>query len=155
MLCKAVTASRPVTIHQHKVDPIYLFCPPSTHFPFGNNYSGFVLLFIPRVNEIVRCLSFSNISLSTTPSKAIYVVKNGRISSLIWVNSLPLWDICRLLLCCTQTWLTPCNFMDCSRRAPLSMGFPRQEHCSGLPFPAPEDLPDPGISDQHLFGILD
>ena len=28
---------------------------------------------------------------------------------------------------------------------PLSMGFPRQEYCSGLPFPPPGDLPDPGI----------
>ena len=34
--------------------------------------------------------------------------------------------------------------MDCSQ-APLSMGFPRQEYWSGLSFPAPEDLPDPGI----------
>ena len=25
------------------------------------------------------------------------------------------------------------------------MGFPRQEHWSGLPFPSPEDLPNPGI----------
>ena len=25
------------------------------------------------------------------------------------------------------------------------MGFPRQEYCSGLPFPSPEDLPNPGI----------
>jgi len=23
------------------------------------------------------------------------------------------------------------------------MGFSRQEHCSGLPFPSPRDLPDP------------
>ena len=30
-------------------------------------------------------------------------------------------------------------------QAPLSMGFPRQENWSGLPFPPPEDLPDPGI----------
>ena len=29
--------------------------------------------------------------------------------------------------------------------APLSMGFSRQEYWSGLPFPSPEDLPDPGI----------
>ena len=28
---------------------------------------------------------------------------------------------------------------------PLSMGFPRQEYWSGLPFPSPGDLPDPGI----------
>ena len=30
-------------------------------------------------------------------------------------------------------------------RAPLSMGFSRQEHWSGLPFPPPGDLPHPGI----------
>ena len=30
-------------------------------------------------------------------------------------------------------------------QAPLSMGFHRQEYWSGLPFPTPEDLPDPGI----------
>ena len=29
-------------------------------------------------------------------------------------------------------------------QAPLSMGFSRQEYWSGLPFPPPEDLPDPG-----------
>ena len=30
-------------------------------------------------------------------------------------------------------------------RAPLSMGFPRQEYWSGLPFPSPGDLPNAGI----------
>ena len=30
-------------------------------------------------------------------------------------------------------------------QAPLSMGFSRQEYWSGLPFPSPWDLPDPGI----------
>ena len=28
---------------------------------------------------------------------------------------------------------------------PLSVGFPRQEYCNGLPFPSPGDLPKPGI----------
>ena len=32
-----------------------------------------------------------------------------------------------------------------ARQAPLSMGFPRQEYWSGLPFPSPGNLPDPGI----------
>ena len=32
-----------------------------------------------------------------------------------------------------------------AHQAPLPMGFPRQEHWSGLPFPSPGDLPDPGI----------
>ena len=32
-----------------------------------------------------------------------------------------------------------------ARQAPLSMGFSRQEYWSGLPFPSPGDLPNPGI----------
>ena len=30
-------------------------------------------------------------------------------------------------------------------QTPLSMGFSRQEYWSGLPFPSPGYLPDPGI----------
>ena len=30
-------------------------------------------------------------------------------------------------------------------QASLSMGFSRQEYSTGLPFPSPRDLPDPGI----------
>ena len=32
-----------------------------------------------------------------------------------------------------------------AHQAPLSMEFSRQEYWSGLPFPSPGDLPDPGI----------
>ena len=32
-----------------------------------------------------------------------------------------------------------------AHQAPLSMGFSRQEYWSGLPWPPPGDLPDPGI----------
>ena len=35
--------------------------------------------------------------------------------------------------------------MDCSRQAPLSMGFPKQEYWSGLSFLPPGDLHNPGI----------
>ena len=31
------------------------------------------------------------------------------------------------------------------QQAPLSVGFPRPEYWSGLPFPSPGDLPHPGI----------
>ena len=30
-------------------------------------------------------------------------------------------------------------------QAPPSMGFSRQEYWSGLPFPSPRDIPNPGI----------
>ena len=32
-----------------------------------------------------------------------------------------------------------------TRQTPLSIGVARQEYWSELPFPSPEDLPDPGI----------
>ena len=32
-----------------------------------------------------------------------------------------------------------------AHQAPLSMGFSKQKYWSGLPFPSPGDLPDPGI----------
>ena len=35
--------------------------------------------------------------------------------------------------------------MDSSHQAPLSMGFSKQEYWSGLPFPSPGDLPNPGM----------
>ena len=39
-----------------------------------------------------------------------------------------------------------CNPMDSSlHQDPPSMGFSRQEYWSGLPFPSPGNLPDPGI----------
>ena len=37
-----------------------------------------------------------------------------------------------------------------ARQAPLSMGIFRQEYWSGLPFPAPGDLPEPGIKPTAL-----
>ena len=44
-----------------------------------------------------------------------------------------------------QSCPTFCDPMDCSLQAPLSMEFSRQEYWSGLPFPSPGDLRDPGI----------
>ena len=35
-------------------------------------------------------------------------------------------------------------------KSPLSMGFSKQEYWSGLPFPFPGDLPDPGIKPRSL-----
>ena len=45
-----------------------------------------------------------------------------------------------------QSCLTLCDPMDCiACQALLSMEFSRQGYWSGLPFPSPGDLPDPGI----------
>ena len=58
-----------------------------------------------------------------------------RLSSCVYLSC------CCLVTAMSDSFVTPgtvtCNI-------PLSMGFPRQEHQSGLPFPSPGDLPDPG-----------
>ena len=41
-----------------------------------------------------------------------------------------------------QLFVTPWTV---AHQAPLSMGLSRQEYWSGLPFPSPGDLPEPGI----------
>ena len=44
------------------------------------------------------------------------------------------------------------NFMDKQAwQAPLSMGFPRQNYWSGLPFPPTGDPPNPGIKPASLM----
>ena len=55
-------------------------------------------------------------------------------------------------------WLSPFNHVPLfvtlwavAHQAPLSMGFPRQEHWRGLPCPPLRDLPNPGIKPTSLI----
>ena len=50
--------------------------------------------------------------------------------------------VCVQSISCVRFFATPWTV---ACQAPLSMGFSRQEYWSGLPFPSPGDLPDPGI----------
>ena len=52
-------------------------------------------------------------------------------------------------LSCVWLFVTPWT---AALQAPLSMRFPRQEYWSGLPFPSPGDLPDPGLNLSLLLG---
>ena len=44
-----------------------------------------------------------------------------------------------------QSCPTLCEPCTVAHQAPLFMGFSRQEYWSGLPFPSPGELPNPGI----------
>ena len=48
------------------------------------------------------------------------------------------WKVTKLCATLATPWTVAC-------KAALSMGLSRQEYWSGLPFPSPGDLPDPGI----------
>ena len=76
-----------------------------------------------------------------------YLYLSATYLPLIYLTNKPTHLICIprsphiFLLLFTHSW-TPWTV---ARQAPLSMGFSRQEHWSGLPFPSPGDLPDSGI----------
>ena len=55
--------------------------------------------------------------------------------------------VCARVLSHIQLFVTPWTV---ACQASLSVNFPRQEYWSGLPFPAPGDLPHPGIKPMSL-----
>ena len=73
----------------------------------------------------------------TVPTVAIYRVhalhKEGNCYSRACVLS-----------CFSHVWLSA-TLWSVACQAPLSIWFPRQEYWSGLPFPSPGDLPNPGM----------
>ena len=56
------------------------------------------------------------------------------------------WGVAQTL-CHVRFFATPCTV---ALQAPLSVEFPRQGYWSGLPFPPPGDLSDPGIKPLSL-----
>ena len=56
-----------------------------------------------------------------------------------------------MVLCMCVSWsvVSDCDPMDVAHQAPLSVGFSREEYWSGLPFPSPGDLPNPGIEPRY------
>ena len=65
-----------------------------------------------------------------------------RALQLLWVFFFTFNDIS---VCVVSRFIYVQFFVTPMGQAPLSLRFSRQEHWSGLPFPPPGDLPDPGI----------
>ena len=72
------------------------------------------------------------------------ISRHGSFSELVnsqeFLYSIVVWSLSLVLLFATP-WTV-------AHQAPLSMGFPRQGYCSGLPFASPEGLPNPVIKTQ-------
>ena len=60
-----------------------------------------------------------------------------------------MWETVTAAMCMRECSLSHAQLLwlprTAAHQAPLSTGFPRQEHWSGLPFLPPGNLPDPGI----------
>ena len=71
------------------------------------------------------------------------------------ISSANEWEDCCVCVCvcvCARLCLTLRNFMDCSPSGSSVHGFPKQEYWSGLPWPSPGDLLNPGIEPWSLAG---
>ena len=62
--------------------------------------------------------------------------------------------LCLYVLCHFSRVPLSVTLWTVARQAPLSLGFSRQEHWSGLPCAPPGDLPTQGLS-LHLMHLLD
>ena len=68
--------------------------------------------------------------------------------SLVYVQQyITLFIVAVLSPSCVLLFVTPWTV---AHQAPLSMGFPRQEHWGGSPLPSPSALPNPGIKPGSL-----
>ena len=71
-------------------------------------------------------------------------LKGNRVREKEWIFAEQYYSLLSYVsfLSCIQLFLQPWTI---AHQAPLSMGFPKQEHWSRLPLPSLGDLPDPGI----------
>ena len=92
----------------------------------------------------LRCrhLEFTLILLINLGKDGVHPHKSCSFS--ISISHLPSLPLCVHACTLGHVWLfvTPWTVV---HQAPLSIRFPSQEYWSGLPFPPPEDLPDPRI----------
>ena len=59
--------------------------------------------------------------------------------------------VCEVKSQVAQLCPTLCDPMDLAHQTPLSTGFLKQEYWSGLPFPSPGDLPNPGKTYIYIY----
>ena len=104
--------------------------------------------------DAYSCLSISSLSKSAQPHHALklpaselrgHVCFSFRTNSKVLLCYAVLSRFSRIQLCATLRTL--------AHQDPLSIGFSRQEYWSGLLFPPPEDLPDPGIEPTSLTSL--
>ena len=88
--------------------------------------------------------------LHPSPQKRLLYYTSVQNLSMYTMQLTYLYSVRKYVLSCVQLFAAPWMV---AHQAPLSMGFPRQEYWSGLLFPPPGDLPDPGIKGASLSCI--
>ena len=90
--------------------------------PLSHMGSPMPILHILYLSSVYLYTSYYAIALNHYIYSTLYMLSCSVVSSSLWPHGLYV-----------------------AHQAPVSMGFSRQEYWSGLPLPAPGNLPDPGI----------
>ena len=105
------------------------------YFPVGGPLPG-------QLSLVSGHMSFFSCSFGLSHDNGFLLLARGASSFLIGSLKLPRSLARSVCFSRVQFFVTPWSV---AHQAPLSMGFCRQEYWSGLPFPSPGDLPNPGI----------
>ena len=96
------------------------------------------------VTRFKSCLTLCDPRDGSPPGSSVPGILQAR--TLEWVaisfSNASKWKVKVKSLSCVRLFATTWS---AAHQAPLSMGFSRQEYWSGVPFPSPGDLPNPGI----------
>ena len=132
VLCVCVHVCVCVCVSVHTLSHVWLFCDPTDWSPPGFS--------VHRIFQakIVEWVAVSYSRASSRPRDWTCVSCVGREILYHWAHSESESEVAQLCLTLCDPWTV-------AHQAPLSVGFSRQEYCSGLPFPSPGDLPNPGI----------
>ena len=122
-----------------------LFSTPSPAFIvcrfFDDGYSDYVICISLIVSDLFMCLLV--ICLSSLENRLFSSFPHFLIEFFIYIlNCMSCLYEWVKLLSCVRLFATP---WDVAYQAPPSMAFSKQEYWSGLPFPSPGDLPNPGL----------
>ena len=99
---------------------------------------------LPHLLELLHSSNMSNLNQAENVCHSKGYI---RICHTNKFDNLELDVYCGIVLNCILLFATPWTV---AHQAPLSMEFSRQEYWSGLPFPTPGHLPDPGIKPTSL-----
>ena len=104
----------------------------------------FSYLYAAAAKSLQSCLTLCDPIDGSPPGCLVPGILQARTLEWVAISFSNVWKWKVKVKSPSRVWLfaTPWT---AAHQAPPSMGFSRQEYWSGLPFPSPGDLPDPGI----------
>ena len=121
----------PAPLHQHWADPAHF----RQHWPLAQHPGQGLPLAVPNTSTFI--LPFSRFVLPHPPRAVPLQSSSGS-----WLCPQSITALYAQSLSHVQLFVSP---LTVAHQVLLFMDFSRQEYWSGLPFPSPGGLPDPGI----------